>query len=738
VQHMKLQNLACAVALITGGLFFNQVMGGATSATAATTEQAATAQTLTPSREQALVSRQVATLLDRHHYLNMALDETVSVRVFDMLIDNLDSEHTLFLQSDVDGFRQKYAVDLGRYLKTGDLRPVFEIHQRYQQRMTEFNQYMLSQLKQPQNLNRDDTMEVDREKAPFFATQAEQQAFWQKQLVSQLINLTISKESEAAKQQAIKDNPALAQGQDLSSSELGPVETLQKRYQRQLERMSRVKSDQVLELVLNAAMATYDPHSNYYAPVEAMEMNRQTTLALEGIGVSIRPERGNEDYTRIESLVEGGPSSKNGQVRAGDRIIGVAQDGEAMVDVVGWSSGEIVGLIRGKRGTKVTLRLLAPNASVAQARNVTIVRDVIEQEDAALRHRITEVVREGQTYRIGVIEIPSFYLNYRARRAGDNYRSVSEDTSKALQALSAENVDGVVVDLRNNPGGSLDEVASMLGMFLKEGPLVQIRDGNGNVNVYRDEDGGQQLYAGPLTVLINLASASASEIFAAAIQDYGRGLILGSTTTGKGTAQVQLDSLAYGQATLTQRTFYRVTGGSTQNRGVSPDIHLVNIYDEEMGERKAKNALKWDTIATSAYVRERDFAPDLPVLNRRSLERQVKDPQFVFLNDIRHLGLMNKDQKTISLNLNTRRIEAKKMEQQTLAVENQRRALTGLSPYASWQVYQADLEAQSEIRAKMKQNERPKLPEDEVFVVEAADVLVDSIKLQRGIAFTPQ
>ncbi|MFZ3192835.1 MAG: carboxy terminal-processing peptidase [Moraxellaceae bacterium] len=735
---MKLQNLACALALITGGLFFNQVMGGATPATAATTEPAVTEQSLMPSREQALVSRQVATLLDRHHYLNMPMDETMSVRIFDMLIDNLDAEHTLFLQSDIDSFRQKYAANLGRYLKTGDLRPAFEIHQRYQQRLTEFNQYMLNQLKQPQNLNRDDTIEIDREKAPFFATQAEQQAFWQKQLVSQLINLTISKESEAAKQQAIKDNPALAQGQDLSSSELGPVETLQKRYQRQLERMSRVKSDRVLELVLNAAMATYDPHSNYYAPVEAMEMNRQTTLALEGIGVSIRPERGNEDYTRIESLVEGGPSSKNGQVRAGDRIIGVAQDGEAMVDVVGWSSGEIVGLIRGKRGTKVTLRLLAPNASAAQARNVTIVRDVIEQEDAALRHRITEVVREGKTYRIGVIEIPSFYLNYRARRAGDNYRSVSEDTKKALLALSAENVDGVVVDLRNNPGGSLDEVASMLGMFLKEGSLVQIRDGNGNVNVYRDEDGGAQLYAGPLTVLINLASASASEIFAAAIQDYGRGLILGSTTTGKGTAQVQLDSLAYGQATLTQRTFYRVTGGSTQNRGVSPDIHLVNIYDEEMGERKAKNALKWDTIATSAYVRERDFAPDLPVLNRRSLERQVKDPQFVFLNDIRHLGLMNKDQKTVSLNLDTRRAEAKKMEQQTLAVENQRRVLTGLPPYASWQVYQADLEAQSEIRAKMKQNERPKLPEDEVFVVEAADVLVDSIKLQRGIPLTPQ
>ncbi len=729
MQHMKLQNLACALALVTGGLFFNQVMGGATPATAATTEQA-----LMPSREQALVSRQLASLLDRHHYLNMPLDENVSVRIFDMLIDSLDSEHTLFLQSDIDQFRQKYAVNLGRYLKTGDLRPFFEIHQRHQERLTHFSQYMLAQLKQPQNLSRDDSIEIDREKAPFFNTEAEQQEFWQKQLVSQLINLTISKDSDAAKQQAIKDNPELARGQDLSSSELGPVETLQKRYQRQLERMSRVKSDQVLELVLNAAMATYDPHSNYYAPIEAMEMNRQTTLALEGVGVSIRPERGNEDYTRIESLVEGGPSSKTGQVRVGDRIIGVAQDGEPMVDVVGWSSGEIVGLIRGKRGTKVTLRLLGPNASAAQARNVSIVRDVIEQEDAALQHRITEVVRDGKTYRIGVIDIPSFYLNYRARRAGDSYRSVSEDTEKALLALSAENVDGVVVDLRNNPGGSLDEVARMLAMFIKEGPLVQIRDGNGNISVYRDDDGGQQLYAGPLTVLINLASASASEIFAAAIQDYGRGLVLGSTTTGKGTAQVQLDSLAYGQATLTQRTFYRVTGGSTQNRGVSPDINMVSIYDEELGERKAKNALKWDTIATSAYVRERDFSADLPTLSRRSLARQVVNPQFVFLNDIRHLGLINKDQKTVSLNLATRRQEAKKMEQQTLTVENQRRRLTGLPAYASWQIYQADLDAQSEVRAKMKQNERPKLPEDEAFVIEASDVLVDSINLKQSSA----
>ncbi|CVH86087.1 C-terminal processing peptidase family protein [Acinetobacter baumannii 25569_7] len=591
---------------------------------------------------------------------------------------------------------------------------------------------MLAELKKPQNLKQPNTfIEVDREKAPYFKTSAEQQNHWRKMLVSQLINLTISREEEQAKQKALKENPSLADGQDLTGPEdLTPAQTLTKRYTRQLERISRVKSDDVLDKTLNAMLATYDPHSNYYPPIDAIELNRQTTLQLEGIGVSIRPERGNEDYTKIETIVEGGPASKSGQVKSGDRIVGVAQEGGKMIDVVGWSSSEIVGLIRGKRGTKVTLKLLGAGASMSQARNVTLVRDVIQEEDAGVRSRTVEVTRDGKKHLLGVIEIPSFYFDYRSRRAGQQYRSVSEDTANAFEALKAKKVEGIIIDLRNDPGGSLEEVARMLGQVIKSGPVVQIRDGNGNVSVFEDNDGGQQIYTGPLAVLVNLASASASEIYSAAIQDYERGIIIGSTTTGKGTAQVQLDTLAYGQATLTQRKFYRVTGGSTQNKGVVPDIKLVDIYNEEFGERKSKNALKWDTIPTAPFKREGSVQPYVAKLSQLSEQRVAVDPQFKYLNKRTAIAKVTSDQKQVVLDIDKRRAELLSLEKQTLDAENERRIATGQKPFPNWESYQASLDALAESRAKMKANQRPALPEEETFVNEAANVLMDYAKLQ--------
>ncbi len=591
---------------------------------------------------------------------------------------------------------------------------------------------MLAELKQQQNLKQPNSyIEVDREKAPYFKTTAEQQNHWRKMLVSQLINLTISREEEQAKQKALKENPSLADGQDLTGPEdLTPAQTLTKRYTRQLERISRVKSDDVLDKTLNAMLATYDPHSNYYPPIDAIELNRQTTLQLEGIGVSIRPERGNEDYTKIETIVEGGPASKSGQVKSGDRIIGVAQEGEKMVDVIGWTSSEIVGLIRGKRGTKVTLKLLGAGASMSQARNVTLVRDVIQEEDAGVRSRTVEVTRDGKKHVLGVIEIPSFYFDYRSRRAGQQYRSVSEDTANAFEALKAKKVEGIIIDLRNDPGGSLEEVARMLGQVIKSGPVVQIRDGNGNVSVFEDNDGGQQIYTGPLAVLVNLASASASEIYSAAIQDYERGIIIGSTTTGKGTAQVQLDTLAYGQATLTQRKFYRITGGSTQNKGVVPDIKLVDIYNEEFGERKSKNALKWDTIPTAPFKREGSVQPYVTKLSQFSEQRVGNDAQFKYLNKRTAIAKVTSDQKQVVLDIDKRRAELLGLEKQTLDAENERRAATGQKPFANWESYQASLDALAESRAKMKASQRPALPEEETFVTEAANVLMDYAKLQ--------
>ena len=727
---MKLQHLACAVALATGGLFFTHVV---TEAMAATETQTILNDIL-PTQEQALVARQMATLVDRQHYLPMRLNTETSTKIFDMYIDSLDPDHALFLQSEVDQLRQMYARNFGLALKTGNLKPAYDIHALYRKRVKSYYDFMLAELKKPQNLNQpNETINTDREEAPFFNTQAEQLAYWKKVIVSQLINLTITKEEEAAKQQALKENPELAAGENLVPPEdLTPVETLTKRYTRQLERITRLKSDDVLDRTLNAMLATYDPHSNYYPPIDAMELNRQTTLQLEGIGVTIRPERGNEDYTKIETLVEGGPASKTGQVRSGDRILGVAQEGEAMVDVVGWSSQELVGIIRGKRGTKVTLKLLAAGAPASQARLVTITRDVIQEEDAGLRSRVVEVDYQGKKQKVGVIEIPSFYLNYRARRAGSDYRSVAEDTANALVDLSKQKVAGVIVDLRNNPGGSLEEVAKMLGQVIKEGPVVQIRDGNGNVSIFEDTDGGEQLYSGTLAVMVNLASASASEIYSAAIQDYGRGIVIGSTTTGKGTAQIQLDSLAYGQATLTQRKFYRVTGGSTQNKGVIPDIKLIDIYFEQFGERESKNPLEWDTIPTAAFKREGMIQPYIARLQQASDQRRANDPQFKYLDSYVSLAKETAEEDILSLDIDTRKAKIQALEARTLQAENLRRQETGLEPYPNWESYQAAIDARSEARAKMKAAKRPPLPEEEAFVTESAKILLDMIVAQKS------
>lgn len=725
---MKLQTIACAVAIATGGLFFSHTMNEARAAT----NTAPVSQSIQPTQEQALVARQLATLVDRQHYLNMRLDATTSNRILDMYLDSLDPDHSLFLDSEVQNYKKLYGSNFGASLKAGNLTGPFAIHQQYRERLKQFYEFMLAELKQQQNLKQPNSyIEVDREKAPYFKTTAEQQNHWRKMLVSQLINLTISREEEQAKQKALKENPSLADGQDLTGPEdLTPAQTLTKRYTRQLERISRVKSDDVLDKTLNAMLATYDPHSNYYPPIDAIELNRQTTLQLEGIGVSIRPERGNEDYTKIETIVEGGPASKSGQVKSGDRIIGVAQEGEKMVDVIGWTSSEIVGLIRGKRGTKVTLKLLGAGASMSQARNVTLVRDVIQEEDAGVRSRTVEVTRDGKKHVLGVIEIPSFYFDYRSRRAGQQYRSVSEDTANAFEALKAKKVEGIIIDLRNDPGGSLEEVARMLGQVIKSGPVVQIRDGNGNVSVFEDNDGGQQIYTGPLAVLVNLASASASEIYSAAIQDYERGIIIGSTTTGKGTAQVQLDTLAYGQATLTQRKFYRITGGSTQNKGVVPDIKLVDIYNEEFGERKSKNALKWDTIPTAPFKREGSVQPYVTKLSQFSEQRVGNDAQFKYLNKRTAIAKVTSEQKQVVLDIDKRRAELLGLEKQTLDAENERRAATGQKPFANWESYQASLDALAESRAKMKASQRPALPEEETFVTEAANVLMDYAKLQ--------
>ena len=685
-----------------------------------------------PTPEQKVTTRQVAALLDRSHYLNQPLDSKMGSEILSMYIDSLDPNHTLFLQSDVDEFKKKYADEFGARLKRGDLSAGVEIFERYRKRSSEYFAMASKMLKTDIDLTGDETIVLDREKLGHFKTKKEQRDYWTRQLKFQLISITLGQEDEKAKEQVFLNNPDITRGQDLvRDDKRTPSEILLKRLTRQQEQFKRLKDDEIMETILNTAMLTYDPHSNYYAPIQATELQIQSSLQLEGIGVSIRPDRKNPDYTRIVTLVDGGPAAKTGQIKPNDLIVGIAKDGKNMTDVVGWSTREIVSLIRGKRGTSVTLKLRQPNTPDSSARTVTVVRDIIQQEESGVKQRVVEVQRpniDKTPKRIGVLEIPSFYLNYRARRNGEDYRSVSIDTEKALKALNKENIDGLVVDLRNNPGGSLDEVAKMLGFFIKSGPLVQIRDNRGNIQVYRDNDGGEQLYDGKMVVLTNLASASASEIFAAAIQDYGRGLVVGSTTTGKGSAQIQLDSLALGTATLTQRKFYRVTGGSTQNKGVVPDIELVNIYDDAtFGERSQKKALPWDTIKTAPYKPEGKFSSDtLATLNQQSKIRQQQNPQFVYLSTLNDIRDMEDEKKPIRLDINSRRAKMQLIEKRSLEAENKRLIATGEKPYSDWNTYQAAMDAKFEERSQMKANERPELPEDEVFINEAAYIMLSA------------
>ena len=682
--------------------------------------------------EQKVTTRQVAALLDRSHYLNQPLDSKTGSEILSMYIDSLDPNHTLFLQSDVDELKKKYATEFGDRLKRGDLSAGIEVFERYRKRSNEYFAMASKMLKTDLDLTSDETIVLDREKLSHFKTKKEQRDYWARQLKFQLMSITLGQEDEKAKEQVFLNNPDITRGQDLiRNDERTPSEILLNRLSRQQEQFKRLKDDQIMETILNTAMLTYDPHSNYYAPIQATELQIQSSLQLEGIGVSIRPDRKNPDYTRIVTLVDGGPAAKSGQIKPNDLIVGIAKDGKNMTDVVGWSTREIVSLIRGKRGTSVTLKLRQASAPEASARTVTVVRDIIQQEESGVTQRVVEIQRpniDKTPKRIGVLEIPSFYLNYQARRNGEDYRSVSIDTEKALKELNKENIDGLVVDLRNNPGGSLDEVAKMLGFFIKSGPLVQIRDNRGNIQVYRDDDGGEQLYDGKMVVITNLASASASEIFAAAIQDYGRGLVVGSTTTGKGSAQIQLDNLALGSATLTQRKFYRITGGSTQNKGVVPDVELVNIYDDAtFGERAQKKALPWDTIKTSPYKPEGKFTNDtLATLNQQSTIRQQKNPQFIYLSALNDIRDMDDDKKPVNLDINSRRVKMQLIEKRSLEAENKRLIAIGERPYANWNTYQAAMDAKFEERSQMKAAERPELPEDEAFINEAAYVMLSA------------
>lgn len=662
-----------------------------------------TSTELAPTKVQSRAATGAVDLLDAAHYERRTLNTPLSSQIFDRYFKDLDAQRAYFLAEDIKGF-EVFRDTLGNDLKKGNMRPAFLIYNRYQQRATERFDFMLAELAKGVDkidFSKDEILEIDREKSPWLTTKAEIDDLWRKRLKAAVLGMKLSG----------KKNDDIQK-------------TLTKRYKSQLNTVSRTKSDDAFSVFMNSFTETYDPHTEYFSPRTEENFNINMSLSLEGIGAVLQSS---DDYTKVVRLVPAGPADKGGQLKTGDRIVAIAQGQQDFIDVVGWRIDEVVDKIRGPKGTTVRLQVIPASAvDENQTRIISIVRNTVKLEDQAAQKKIVNVKRGEETQRIGVIKLPAFYADFQGMQSGDpNYRSTTRDVKKLINELKAEKINGLILDLRNNGGGSLSEANSLIGLFIATGPTVQIRNANGKVEVMGDSD-PSVTYAGPLVVMVNRLSASAAEIFAGAIQDYGRGIVVGSTTFGKGTVQ-SLRDLEYGQLKLTEAKFYRISGASTQNRGVSADILFPNIFDEtEIGESALANALPWDTIPSARYLPYQDYSTRLINLRKASEIRQSTDPDFRFLNESIAFAKDLKKQKTISLNEEKRRAEKKEQDEKRLALENRRRSAKGETLLKSW----ADAEDEAEAEAELPADPNKEKPEDSAFVLEAANILVDSVAPQ--------
>ncbi len=621
------------------------------------------AELLAPTPQQAVLDQTIARLLSQHHYRQSKLDDRLSSLVLDAYLEDLDSGRIYFMDSDIADF-ERYRNTLDEALKTGDLKPAYEIFNTYLRRLTERTNYAQTLLQQDFHFNVDETLNVDRKNAPWPKTQAELNEVWRKRVKHDLLTLMVSG----------KDQPA---ARDL----------LKKRYENRLAQARRSTSDDVFQLYMNAVAQAFDPHTAYFSPRNTENFNIQMRLSLEGIGCVLRMD---EEQVTVVELVAGGPADTSQQIKAGDRIVGVAQgDKGSWVDVVGWRLDDVVERIRGQRGTVVRLKILPGKAGASAAeKTVRLVRDTIKLEKQAAKQEIKQFRdSNNRELRIGVITIPAFYSDFDAARRGDpNYRSTTRDVRRLLDEMRGK-IDGLVLDLRENGGGSLQEAVDLTGLFIAEGPVVQVKNaGNNQPEVEKDGDPAQ-LYDGPLAVLVDHASASASEIFAGAIQDYGRGVVLGDPTFGKGTVQtlVDLNRLTrakepQGQVKLTIAKFYRVSGSSTQHRGVRPDITIPSALgdSEDIGESAQKNALPWDEIAPTRYSGNQTLTALLPELARRHQTRIAANPDYQsFLQDL-EFTRQQREKTTVSLLESQRRQERQKIENWQRDRENRFRLAKGL------------------------------------------------------------
>ncbi|XQW86658.1 carboxy terminal-processing peptidase [Thalassotalea piscium] len=591
---------------------------------------------LAPESQHATSSKRITAQFTRAHYKPVKVDDELSAKIFDRYIQQLDYNRNVFLLSDIENLK-KYRLEFDTAISRGKLEIAYEIFNLNMQRRMERYQYAISLLDKPFDFTLDESYLFDRDDAEWPTSTAELNELWRSRVKYDALNLTL----------AGKEWPKVK-------------EVLTKRYNYAIKRLKQSESEDVFQIVMNSFARVVEPHTSYLSPRNAERFQMDMNLSLEGIGAVLRAE---EDFTVIQSVVTGGPADKSKQLKPKDRIVGVSQDEEDFVDVVGWRLDDVVDLIKGPKGTKVRLQVqgdIENNDDTIKV--VSIIRDKIILEDRAAKSKVYyEKPGDLNSKKLGVINIPSFYNN------------LSRDVKKEIDKLKLENVEGIIIDLRGNGGGSLPESTLLTGLFIDKGPVVQVRDGANRIAIQRDKD-GITYYDGPLTVMVDRYSASASEIFSAAIQDYGRGIIIGEHTFGKGTVQqhrplgrvYDLFEKPFGSIQYTIAKFYRINGGSTQHRGVLPDIAFPTAIDpEDWGESKEENALPWDQISKARYNKLDNLDTDIAYLNEHYKERIKNDREFNYLlSDIEEYKL-DKEDKTISLNLAKRKAkkEARKAKQ---------------------------------------------------------------------------
>ena len=662
------------------------------------------AGSIIPTETQRSTARKIGRILEDQHYSRAAIDDKMSDVVYQRYLEFLDGQRSYFLATDISEFNI-YRYRFGDMIRTGNIDPAYLVFARFQQRNRERMQHALTLLQTEPDWTLNETYEFDRTKAVWPADSQAMEELWRKRVKNDALSLMLTGKSwpEAA-------------------------DILKKRYERVLRRVDQVTSEDVFENLMNAYARAFDPHSSYFSPRSSEEYRIQMSLNYEGIGASLQLV---DDYVTIMSVLEGGPAAVAGTLKTNDRIVGVGQGHDGpFTDVIGWRLDDVVQLIRGKAGTAVRLQVLPAGAAPGTGEKVLeFTRNRVTLEAQAAHKEVKSVARNGRTLKIGVITVPGFYQDIAAQNAGDqNYRSTTRDVLKLINQLKAEKIDGLVLDLRNDGGGYLPEATALTGLFIDHGPVVQLRDTSGRLEVLDDPQTGAA-YDGPLAVLVDRLSASASEIFAGAIQDYRRGVILGQTTFGKGTVQnlVSLDRWSSdktdnGQLTVTIGKFYRVTGESTQHRGVQPDVPLASVLDtKEIGESALESALPWDRIAGVPFKLSSSTAaaPPLAALATEEGERAQHDPDYKWLvSDIAAIDSA-REQHSVSLNLKTRREERARMQNERLERENNRRAAKNLPPLKS-----------------MEELEKTKDEASDVVLEQAAQVMADIVTGARP--HTPQ